>query len=103
MDSHDWNRRYRTTELVWTEKPNQFLVAEVEALAPATALDLAKGRAVGDKALSEYLKSAATPMPPTGSTAKPSPRGRSYETADPTRLARCRHRLAVQTARGGSR
>lgn len=43
MDSEDWNGRYGTTELVWTAKPNQFLVAEVEALVPGTALDLGAG------------------------------------------------------------
>lgn len=28
MDRDGWDARYRTTELLWTAKPNQFLVAE---------------------------------------------------------------------------
>ena len=43
MDRDDWNRRYETTELLWTAEPNQFLVAEVSALTPGSALDLAAG------------------------------------------------------------
>ena len=43
MERKDWNERYAGTELVWTASPNRFLVAEVEALAPARALDLACG------------------------------------------------------------
>ena len=43
MDRDGWNRRYETTDLVWTAEPNQFLVAEVEGLAPGTALDLGAG------------------------------------------------------------
>jgi len=39
MDREDWNHRYQTTDLVWTAEPSQFLVAEVEGLAPGTALD----------------------------------------------------------------
>ncbi len=43
MDRDGWNQRYETTDLVWTAEPNQFLVAEVEGLAPGTALDLGAG------------------------------------------------------------
>lgn len=39
----DWDRRYATPELVWSAKPNRFLVAEAEGLAPGRALDLACG------------------------------------------------------------
>ena len=43
MDREGWNQRYETTDLVWTAEPNQFLVVEVEGLAPGTALDLGAG------------------------------------------------------------
>lgn len=43
MDAEDWNRRYATSELIWTAQPNRFLVEEVEDLAPGRALDLAAG------------------------------------------------------------
>jgi SAM-dependent methyltransferase len=39
----EWNRRYAGSELLWTAKPNRFLVAETTSLAPARALDLACG------------------------------------------------------------
>jgi SAM-dependent methyltransferase len=39
----DWDRRYAKVENVWSAKPNRFLVAEVESLAPGRALDLACG------------------------------------------------------------
>jgi SAM-dependent methyltransferase len=39
----DWNQRYEGTELVWTIRPNRFLVAEVEGMKPGRALDLACG------------------------------------------------------------
>jgi SAM-dependent methyltransferase len=39
----DWNRRYAGVENLWAAKPNRFLVAEVEGLAPGRALDLACG------------------------------------------------------------
>ena len=38
-----WNRRYGDAELLWTAKPNRFLVAEVESMTPGRALDLACG------------------------------------------------------------
>ncbi|MGA9760997.1 MAG: class I SAM-dependent methyltransferase [Gaiellaceae bacterium] len=43
MDRGDWNHRYEGDELLWTARPNRFLVAETAALAPARALDLACG------------------------------------------------------------
>jgi SAM-dependent methyltransferase len=43
MDSLGWDRRYATSDLVWTAEPNRFLVAEVADLAPGSALDLACG------------------------------------------------------------
>jgi SAM-dependent methyltransferase len=39
----DWDRRYAGVENLWSAKPNRFLVAEVEGLAPGRALDLACG------------------------------------------------------------
>ncbi|MFI5054188.1 MAG: class I SAM-dependent methyltransferase, partial [Acidimicrobiia bacterium] len=43
MDRNYWNARYRTRDLVWSARPNQFLVAEVAGLAPGRVLDLAAG------------------------------------------------------------
>ena len=43
MNSEDWNNRYEGAELVWTIRPNRFLVAEVEGMKPGRALDLACG------------------------------------------------------------
>ena len=43
MDSRGWDRRYATSELVWTAEPNRFLVAEAADLAAGRALDLACG------------------------------------------------------------
>lgn len=43
MNRDDWNCRYEGDELLWTDRPNRFLVAETGALAPGRALDLACG------------------------------------------------------------
>ena len=43
MDCEDWNRRYRTKELLWTADANRFLAAEAVNLPPGHALDLAAG------------------------------------------------------------
>lgn len=43
MKREDWNRRYAGVDSLWSAKPNRFLVAEVEALEPGRALDLACG------------------------------------------------------------
>ena len=39
----EWNERYAGTELLWTARPNRFLVAEVAGLQPGRVLDLACG------------------------------------------------------------
>ncbi len=43
MRPDDWDRRYASTENLWSARPNRFLVAEVEHLEPGRALDLACG------------------------------------------------------------
>jgi SAM-dependent methyltransferase len=43
IDSEEWNRRYAGSELLWTARPNRFLVAETADLTPGRALDLACG------------------------------------------------------------
>ena len=43
MDANDWDDRYEASELIWTDRPNEFLVQEVTGLEPTTALDLACG------------------------------------------------------------
>lgn len=43
MDQQAWDERYSTSELVWTDRPNEFLLRETASLAPGTALDLACG------------------------------------------------------------
>ncbi len=43
MDRKDWDERYGTPDLIWTEEPNQFLVREVGDLPPGRAVDLACG------------------------------------------------------------
>lgn len=43
MNSEFWDQRYAAAELVWSRGPNQFLVREVDGLAPGRALDLACG------------------------------------------------------------
>jgi uncharacterized OsmC-like protein/SAM-dependent methyltransferase len=43
MEGHDWDERYRGATLLWTARPNQFLVEEVSGLDPGRALDLGTG------------------------------------------------------------
>jgi len=43
VEAEDWNKRYEGTELVWTVRPNRFLVENVEGMKPGRALDLACG------------------------------------------------------------
>jgi 2-polyprenyl-3-methyl-5-hydroxy-6-metoxy-1,4-benzoquinol methylase len=43
MDREDWNRKHGEAGPLFGVEPNRFLVAEVEDLAPARALDLACG------------------------------------------------------------
>jgi SAM-dependent methyltransferase len=39
----DWDHKYGQAQNLWSARPNRFLVAEVEALPPGRALDLACG------------------------------------------------------------
>jgi SAM-dependent methyltransferase len=39
----DWDARYAQVDLLWSARPNRFLVAEVSGLEPGRALDLACG------------------------------------------------------------
>ncbi|HVS04862.1 MAG TPA: methyltransferase domain-containing protein [Candidatus Dormibacteraeota bacterium] len=43
MEAQDWDERYRGATLLWTERPNQFLVEEISGLEPGRALDLGTG------------------------------------------------------------
>jgi SAM-dependent methyltransferase len=43
VDRKDWNSRYQGDDLLWTDQPNRFLVAETADLKPGRALDLACG------------------------------------------------------------
>jgi SAM-dependent methyltransferase len=43
MDAEEWNQRYRTSELVWSAGPNQFVESELSGLPPGRAVDLACG------------------------------------------------------------
>jgi SAM-dependent methyltransferase len=43
MRREDWDRRYEEKELLWSARPNRFLVREAAGLAPGRALDLACG------------------------------------------------------------
>ena len=43
MDAEAWNRRYATSDLIWTAEPNRLLVQEVVGLPPGRALDLGAG------------------------------------------------------------
>ena len=43
MDADGWNRRYATSELIWTAEPNRLLVEQVDGLQPGRALDVAAG------------------------------------------------------------
>lgn len=43
MDRDQWNKRYAAQDFVWTVEANRFVVAELSALAPGRALDLASG------------------------------------------------------------
>jgi SAM-dependent methyltransferase len=43
MDAETWDERYRTSELVWSAGPNQFVESELAALPPGRAVDLAAG------------------------------------------------------------
>src|ERR1700712_1041252 len=43
MDAQTWDERYAAAGLVWSATPNQFVAAELAALPPGRALDLACG------------------------------------------------------------
>jgi SAM-dependent methyltransferase len=43
VDAREWDRRYASTELVWSAAPNRFVEAELADLPPGRALDLASG------------------------------------------------------------
>ena len=43
LNREHWDERYATEELIWKADPNRFLVEELDALAPGTALDVACG------------------------------------------------------------
>ena len=43
MNSDDWDKRYNEKKLIWSAGPNQFVVSEVEGMAPGRALDVACG------------------------------------------------------------
>lgn len=43
MDAQAWNERYTSTPLQWGTDPNQWVVRELGAVMPSTALDLAAG------------------------------------------------------------
>ncbi|MFB7664403.1 class I SAM-dependent methyltransferase [Kitasatospora sp. NPDC056138] len=43
MDSHDWDQRYNSAELVWGTEPNRWVLRECQDLPPGRALDLAAG------------------------------------------------------------
>jgi SAM-dependent methyltransferase len=43
MDADAWDERYRTSELMWSAGPNQFVEAELADLSPGRAVDLAAG------------------------------------------------------------
>jgi SAM-dependent methyltransferase len=43
VDAEAWNERYRTSELMWSAGPNQFVEAQLADLTPGRAVDLAAG------------------------------------------------------------
>ncbi len=43
ISAHDWDERYRTSELIWKAGPNQWVRQYTQDLSPGTALDLASG------------------------------------------------------------
>lgn len=43
ISAHDWDERYRTSELIWKAGPNQWVRHYTQDLPPGTALDLASG------------------------------------------------------------
>lgn len=43
VNREQWDIRYRDKELVWSAGPNQFVVSEIDSMAPGRALDVACG------------------------------------------------------------
>lgn len=43
MDSAQWDKRYSTSELIWTGHANQFVEAHLATLSPGTAIDVGAG------------------------------------------------------------
>lgn len=43
MDAEEWDVKYSESGRLWSEEPNQFVVSEIEDVAPGTALDWAAG------------------------------------------------------------
>jgi SAM-dependent methyltransferase len=43
VDAREWDRRYADTALIWSARPNQFVVGELADLSPGRAIDLAAG------------------------------------------------------------
>lgn len=43
MEREDWNKRYDTSDFIWTLKPNAWVAGEAAGLVPGRALDLAAG------------------------------------------------------------
>lgn len=44
MDRQQWDERYGSTGLVWTEEPNRFVAEELAGLTAGRALDLGPAR-----------------------------------------------------------
>jgi SAM-dependent methyltransferase len=43
VERHEWDQAYASSELIWTARPNVFVVEELAALPPGRALDLGTG------------------------------------------------------------
>jgi SAM-dependent methyltransferase len=54
MDSHDWDRRYADSALVWSAGPNQFVASELADLSPGRAIDVAAGEGRNSIWLAEH-------------------------------------------------
>jgi DNA-binding FrmR family transcriptional regulator len=52
--SHDWNRRYDDSALVWSAAPNQFVESELADLSPGRAIDVAAGEGRNSIWLAEH-------------------------------------------------
>jgi hypothetical protein len=43
IEAHEWDERYRTSELIWKAGPSQWVQQYTQHLPPGMALDLASG------------------------------------------------------------